>query len=425
MAVKSTDTKRLWALAGGMCSFSACRRPLASKSDTSSRPALIGEECHIVAKSPRGPRGKSPLPAEQRDEYENLILLCRNHHKEIDSNVNKYSAEVLLDIKNSHEDFVRTLHSTGHCVHRNGGVLLFFLDDEYHQISSSQGYGNEQLLSLSIANINLLLLTKRQDDDLIIPPAFAFESRICRDCLKRFRPFTDMQIITFSSNSLSIADFLEERRLRYQHAMIYPKYWDAYEKPLSIAEKEVLAAVSITPRQGFVTKTLPDILSDALLKKSEIIGYPKERVSDLASYINDISRSILYELIRDKITLFKMTPQDAGSLGLRSIYNASYMHTYADFGTQVPRVIGLPNFVVHERGYGSYDLLAWKKIFLLLGVYDEAVNATPRDIIGITSSIDYIIFISQIRHMMETGCSEVDFYRFISINKEMISALFR
>ncbi|WP_063002578.1 hypothetical protein [Nocardia mikamii] len=41
----------------------------------------LGEIAHIVADSPNGPRGDSPLTAAARNDYQNLILLCNQHHR--------------------------------------------------------------------------------------------------------------------------------------------------------------------------------------------------------------------------------------------------------------------------------------------------------------------------------------------------------
>lgn len=60
----------------------------------------------MVAEAEDGPRGKSSLKTEERDRYSNLILLCRNHHSEIDGQEHAYSVEVLKKIKKEHEAWV-------------------------------------------------------------------------------------------------------------------------------------------------------------------------------------------------------------------------------------------------------------------------------------------------------------------------------
>ena len=72
----------------------------------------IGEECHIVSSKPNGPRHESGW--ENYDVYENLILLCRNHHKTIDdiSNILIFPKESLISIKSKHEAWVKEELST-------------------------------------------------------------------------------------------------------------------------------------------------------------------------------------------------------------------------------------------------------------------------------------------------------------------------
>jgi len=84
-----------------------CRKILVMDATETDDESLIGEECHIIARKKDGPRGKSELSTEQRDKYNNLLLLCRNHHKVIDDQPSEYSVEKLHSIKDQHEKWVR------------------------------------------------------------------------------------------------------------------------------------------------------------------------------------------------------------------------------------------------------------------------------------------------------------------------------
>lgn len=97
----------LWGRAAGLCSMPSSRIRLFIDPTETDDEALIGEHCHIVGESKDGPRGNHPMPMEQRDKYDNLILLCRNHHKEIDSQTETFTIEVLHNVKNQHETWVR------------------------------------------------------------------------------------------------------------------------------------------------------------------------------------------------------------------------------------------------------------------------------------------------------------------------------
>jgi hypothetical protein len=64
---------------------------------------MIGEICHIKARSEKGPRDDPTLSDAERHGFENLILLCRNHHKMVDDDPAKYTVEWLKRIKQQHE----------------------------------------------------------------------------------------------------------------------------------------------------------------------------------------------------------------------------------------------------------------------------------------------------------------------------------
>ena len=58
---------------------------------------------HIISRSDDGPRANPSVPMQERDCYANLLLLCPNHHQEIDSDVIKYPVDVLLGWKEEAE----------------------------------------------------------------------------------------------------------------------------------------------------------------------------------------------------------------------------------------------------------------------------------------------------------------------------------
>lgn len=98
----------------------------ASETDDES---LVGEACHMVARSEDGPRGESDLTAEQRDKYANLLLLCNVHHKQIDDQVSTFPVERLLEKKRSHEDWVRESLNFDPLKQREEEILADYVDE--------------------------------------------------------------------------------------------------------------------------------------------------------------------------------------------------------------------------------------------------------------------------------------------------------
>ena len=90
--------KKLYALSGNRCAFPDCENPIIEKSGT-----VVGETCHIKAKNKGGPRFDVNQSDEERHSYENLILLCRMHHRTVDDNPGIYSDELLPEMKKLHE----------------------------------------------------------------------------------------------------------------------------------------------------------------------------------------------------------------------------------------------------------------------------------------------------------------------------------
>lgn len=73
------------------------------------RRAILGNVAHIVAASPDGARGDYPLPLTERSKFENLMLMCREHHDFIDKkeSVLEYSVERLREQKREHETLMK------------------------------------------------------------------------------------------------------------------------------------------------------------------------------------------------------------------------------------------------------------------------------------------------------------------------------
>jgi len=106
MGINLKTRKMLWGRSGNRCAIPTCRKPLVENESETDDPSIVGDEAHIVAKEEMGPRGKSDLTPEKRDKYDNLILLCKEHHKIVDDQPNKYTVQYLNEIKKNHVEWV-------------------------------------------------------------------------------------------------------------------------------------------------------------------------------------------------------------------------------------------------------------------------------------------------------------------------------
>jgi hypothetical protein len=112
MAISNKTRKLLWGRSGNRCAI--CRRELVMDATATDNESIVGDECHIVAKNPGGPRSDSVMPDEDINCCSNLILLCKVHHKMVDDQPSTYTADKLRELKRKHELWVRkTLGATG------------------------------------------------------------------------------------------------------------------------------------------------------------------------------------------------------------------------------------------------------------------------------------------------------------------------
>ncbi len=106
MAISEKTRKILWGRSGNRCAL--CRRELVIESTPLSDDSVVGDECHIVLGKGLGPRHDPALLEEQLDQPENLVLLCRVHHKMVDDQSETYSVSILQTLKKNHEQWVST-----------------------------------------------------------------------------------------------------------------------------------------------------------------------------------------------------------------------------------------------------------------------------------------------------------------------------
>lgn len=106
--------KILWGRAAGRCAVPKCRVELIVEATDHDPVVLIGDIAHVEAASDRGPRANPSRGARDRDEYENLILLCKNCHARLDGQKNANTVASIRELKENHEAWVRAnLPETG------------------------------------------------------------------------------------------------------------------------------------------------------------------------------------------------------------------------------------------------------------------------------------------------------------------------
>lgn len=109
--------KRLFAVSGNCCAFPGCPRPLIDPVTGT----VTAKVCHITAKKKDGPRYDQSLSDTERNGFDNLLLLCGEHHDIVDSRTSTYSVEDLCRIKSEHE------RMAGKAVHLDDSIVELFV----------------------------------------------------------------------------------------------------------------------------------------------------------------------------------------------------------------------------------------------------------------------------------------------------------
>jgi hypothetical protein len=93
---------QLYAKSGNRCAFPGCSETLFDNNGNN-----FSNICHIEGYE-KGSKRYNPNPsANERNMYDNLILLCPNHHKLVDSSEQIYTVEVLKTMKAEHEQQIQ------------------------------------------------------------------------------------------------------------------------------------------------------------------------------------------------------------------------------------------------------------------------------------------------------------------------------
>ena len=88
--------KKLFGLSGNQCSFPGCTKPLVNENNA--------KDCnisHIEGANPGSERYRNDMSDKERAGYDNLILLCIQHHDET-NDVDRYTVDVLNKMKREH-----------------------------------------------------------------------------------------------------------------------------------------------------------------------------------------------------------------------------------------------------------------------------------------------------------------------------------
>lgn len=142
-SIKEPVRMRLWAVSGGRCEM--CNRIL-FQDLVYGHDGNFGEMAHIHAVSDGGPRHKYGMTEDEKNNIDNLMLLCAEHHHMIDTYPEDFGEGLLLKKKKAHEDRIRQV--TGIPSEQSCRTVTYFSNiDNQAEFSSDRMLREAVLLS--------------------------------------------------------------------------------------------------------------------------------------------------------------------------------------------------------------------------------------------------------------------------------------
>lgn len=105
MGASEKEKIALFLLNNNVCAFRGCNNTLVVKDyDLDNGSPHIAVAAHIKGEKPDAARYDPDYPENKLNSHENLIALCPTCHEKIDKNQEKYSVEMLIEMKHEHEE---------------------------------------------------------------------------------------------------------------------------------------------------------------------------------------------------------------------------------------------------------------------------------------------------------------------------------
>lgn len=107
LAPTSDVIRQLYLRSGNQCAFPNCTNKIIDENGN-----FIGQICHIEAAEEGGERFNPNMTNEERRSYDNLMLMCYEHHI-VTNDVQKYTVSTLKQMKRDHEAKISQLMQEG------------------------------------------------------------------------------------------------------------------------------------------------------------------------------------------------------------------------------------------------------------------------------------------------------------------------
>lgn len=232
----------LFSESAGICSLPDCNMPIVF--DKKVGKGHYSNLAHIEAYSKKGPRFNPKLSVEQRNSEENIIIVCANCHKKIDTDTETYTVEALKKIKQNHIARIKLIKEN--MIHFDYDDLIYasrsILDSRKNE-SKTEKVKIEYNVNYDIKPIDYKI---RKNDMSFISKNNIVAAMLQQETVVEFISHMSKENENFAYELLStLKEHYNKFKIEYSGDMLLTKLYTQFIKPLSDKQQSACLAIIV------------------------------------------------------------------------------------------------------------------------------------------------------------------------------------
>lgn len=232
----------LFSESAGMCSLPDCNKPIIF--DKQVGKGHYSNLAHIEAYSKKGPRYNPKLSIEEINSEENIIIVCANCHKKIDTDTETYTVERLKKIKQNHISQIKLIKEN---------MIHFDYDDLIYASKSILNYKNnesetekeniEYTLNYDIKPIDYKI---RKNNMSFISKNNIVPAMLQQETVVNFISQMSKENENFAHELIStLKKYYNKFKIKYHGDVLLTKLYTQFIKPLSNKQQSACLAIIV------------------------------------------------------------------------------------------------------------------------------------------------------------------------------------
>lgn len=257
--------------------------------------------------------------------------------------------------------------------------------------------------------LKMLIFVMPLSERILISPSFRFESKICREILKRNRAFTESGVIVEYRRESDIQDFWLKKNDAYRSAMeISEDYRNAYDQESTYRDAAAMWIDHI-PKQKAIGQVSRDVFMENTQKRGIVSGIATDQVDDVLKITHETREdTFLWERERHMLKKYGVSDEVIRRLGVRDSMNLSYLDVFADQGIDICQsILGIAK---PDNTNPVYDMWRIKSILEREGIKNNIISLSSESILEIRANPELQDLLDIIRNGLAKGDSDTDIH---------------